>query len=143
MTFLWSSLWVVSFICVTTNKLRTRISGHKSTLNTLERLRQTGIPQDDPQLTTLSERTALLNHCIQLNHTFSFENTKILDRHNIESALPILEMLHISITPNTVNKRTDTEQLNPIYAGIINNLKCHNKHRHDNNVTVDCNPTEN
>ncbi|XP_039428895.2 uncharacterized protein LOC120412472 [Culex pipiens pallens] len=131
------------YIGMTTNKLRTRISGHKSTLNTLERLRQTGIPQDDPQLTTLSERTALLNHCIQLNHTFSFENTKILDRHNIESALPILEMLHISITPNTVNKRTDTEQLNPIYAGIINNLKCHNKHRHDNNVTVDCNPTEN
>lgn len=130
------------YIGMTTNKLRTRISGHKSNINTLEHLRQTGIPIEDHQITTLRERTALLDHCIQHNHNFSFENTKILDRHNIETSLPILEMLHISINPNTVNKRTDTEQLNTVYAGIVNTLRrFHNKQSNDRNVR--CNPTQN
>lgn len=130
------------YIGMTTNKLKTRISGHKSNINTLEHLRQTGITDDDHQITTLRERTALLNHCIQHNHNFCFDNTKILDRHNTESALPILEMLHISINPNTVNKRTDTEQLSTVYAGIVNTLR-RNKNKQSNNSDASNNSTHN
>ena len=113
------------YIGMTKNKVKTRMSGHKSNKTTLEKLKKQGLEKDDQQFTKLKEQTALLYHCIELDHTFNTENVKIIDRHRIGAALPTLEMCHIFNNSNTVNKRSDTEGLSSTYAGIFNTLHTH------------------
>ncbi|XP_055526906.1 uncharacterized protein LOC129719536 [Wyeomyia smithii] len=69
------------YIGMTTNKLKTRISGHRSNLNALQKLVDNGTDIEDPQSATLSEKTALLHHCIRTQHTFDLNNVKILNQH--------------------------------------------------------------
>ncbi|XP_062533792.1 uncharacterized protein LOC134202821 [Armigeres subalbatus] len=101
------------YIGMTTNQLKKRLSGHKSNVN--KHLQTT--PNDT------QAKTALIQHMMEYQHTFSLDGTKIVDRTFRPSALPMLEMCHIHNTPNTVNYRTDVDGLNSTYAGILHTTK--------------------
>ncbi|XP_055526059.1 uncharacterized protein LOC129728069 [Wyeomyia smithii] len=120
------------YVGMTTNMLKTRISGHRTHYNTWDKLLQQGYNETDTQISTLKEKTALMHHSITQNHRFDFQQTKIIDRHNKPQALPFLEICHIANTENSINKRTDTEGLNTIYAGIIHSIKNINQNKTDN-----------
>lgn len=111
------------YIGMTTNKLNTRMSGHKTHYNTLDRLKAANVDNMDPQMILLSQKTALLEHSIQNNHRFNLENVKIIDQHNKQYKLPLLEVCHIVNNEHSINRRTDTEGLSAIYAGILHAIK--------------------
>ncbi|XP_044762030.1 uncharacterized protein LOC123319226 [Coccinella septempunctata] len=64
-------------------------------------------------------QTALYKHTIENNHTFNFENTRILDREKNKRTREFLEMICIKRNPNSINDRTDINGLNKIYSTII------------------------
>lgn len=107
------------YIGITTNRLRTRISGHQTHYNTMQRLLDQGIDPTDPQIEILGERTALMKHSIDKNHRFDLKKVKILDRAKSTSNLQFLEMCHIKNNERSINRRTDTDGLHAIYAGIL------------------------
>ncbi|XP_058815363.1 uncharacterized protein LOC131678929 [Topomyia yanbarensis] len=122
------------YIGMTTNKLKTRIYGHQTHYNALDKYKQLGLTATDPEIVALKEKTALLEHSIAQDHRFDLKNTKIIDKHNKKHALPFIEVCHIITNENSINRRTDTEGLNTIYAGIIHSLKNQNKRSiYDNN----------
>lgn len=121
---------------MTKNQLKTRISGHKSNMNQYTKLTQNNKTQTDHEMIALSEKTALMKHVIEENHMFSITQPKILDRANRISALPILEMCHITYTPNTVNHRTDVQGLSTTYAGLFHTIKTNiTRRRNDSRIT--------
>lgn len=126
------------YIGMTTNRLNTRLSGHRTHYNTLDRLIAANTDVGDPQMILLGQKTALLEHSIQQNHRFDLEKTDIIDQHNKQHKLPLLEMCHIVNNPNSINRRTDTEGLSAIYAGILHSLK-NNTIRQNNNTTTHSN----
>lgn len=111
------------YVGMTTNKLQTRIYGHKSDVNLLDKVMQLENTSDRlHKLSNLKERTAMMNHCINNDHRFDLQNAKILDSSLRASRLPILEICHI-MTTQTVNKRTDVDGLHICYTGIMHTLK--------------------
>ncbi|XP_052565330.1 uncharacterized protein LOC128093254 [Culex pipiens pallens] len=125
-----------SYIGMTTTQLKTRMSSHRSDIKRLDELLQAGHTTDDYKIAELRQKTALLEHSIAKQHSFDTKKVRILDQHNRGTALPILEMCHITNNNHTVNKRTDTEGLSIIYAGLLHTLKTKNyKHRKPNTVT--------
>ena len=125
-----------SYVGMTSNQLKTRMSAHRSQIRKLHLLREAGHTNDDIQIAELKQKTALLEHSISHNHNFSVENVKILDQHNRAAALPILEMCHIINQHKTVNKRTDTDGLSSIYAGILHTLKRPSSNSDTTNTTI-------
>lgn len=111
------------YIGMTKNRLDTRMYGHKTHYNTLDRLQQNITDPSDPKIEELAEKTALMQHSIKNNHRFDLGNVNIIDRHDKEHALPILEMCHIKNNQHCINKRTDTDGLNVVYAGILHAIK--------------------
>ena len=95
------------YIGTTKNKLKTRISGHKSD----QRLRSSS-----------TQKTALAAHCALTNHSPDFEGAKILQSENNYRRRYMLEMLHIINTPTTqrINFKTDTENCAQIYRHLVN-----------------------
>lgn len=125
-----------SYIGMTTTQLKTRMSSHKCDIKRLNELLQAGHTTDDYKIAELRQKTALLEHSISKQHSFDTKKVRILDQHNRGTALPILEMCHIMNNNQTVNKRTDTDGLSIIYAGLLHTLKTKNyKHRKPNTVT--------
>lgn len=124
-----------TYIGMTKNQLRTRISGHQTHINKYQRLRDIDTQEVQQEINKLRETTALMNHAIQEEHSFDLTKTTILDRARRVSALPILEMCHIANNPNTVNHRTDVDNLNTTYAGILHSLK--NRQSRKNRRTVE------
>ncbi|XP_062710491.1 uncharacterized protein LOC134288736 [Aedes albopictus] len=122
-----------TYVGMTTNRLKTRIYGHQTHYNTLEKLLEQGSDANDPQIVALGEKTALMNHSINKQHRFDLKKVKILDKNVNAHTLQFLEMGHIASNKNCVNKRTDTEGLHAIYAGIIYEIGNINKirNRHD------------
>ena len=138
-----------TYIGMSKNQLKARLGGHRSNINiskakhpemfistntihTINNDRNsttagttdtpTTTPSDihKPQLPTRPiAQTALIQHMMTSKHEFDLMHTKILDRTYRSSHLPVLEMCHIVKTENTVNYRTDVENLNSIYAGIL------------------------
>ncbi|XP_058827799.1 uncharacterized protein LOC131687722 [Topomyia yanbarensis] len=88
-------------------------------------------------LISLGEKTALIEHMIKNDHNFDLTKAKIIDKTYRSTALPILEMCHISNTANTVNHRTDVDGLNTTYAGILHTLKTTSTRRNRNTETSD------
>ncbi|XP_058840547.1 uncharacterized protein LOC131696034, partial [Topomyia yanbarensis] len=119
----------MSYLGMTRNQLRTRLYGHKSNINQYHKLIADGTTNSNEQLISLGEKTALIEHMIQHNHTFDLTKAKIIDRTYRPTALPILEMCHITNTLNTVNHRTDVDGLNTTYAGILHTLRTTNTRR--------------
>ncbi|XP_062714363.1 uncharacterized protein LOC134291093 [Aedes albopictus] len=111
-----------SYIGMTSNYLKTRLSGHKSNINALNRLTERQVPPDDPTLENLKEKTALIKHSAETGHKFALDKTNILDHHVNTRALAILESCHI-LNHETINKRSDTDNLSSSYAGILQTLK--------------------
>lgn len=107
------------YIGMTTNKLTTRISGHRHNMKQLQTLRLAGYTQEDREMINLKEKTALVAHAAIANHNFKLEESKIIDRTFDSSKLPILESCHIKNTHNTINKRTDTDNLHASYAEVL------------------------
>jgi len=64
-------------------------------------------------------RTALSNHAIENLHNFDFNNVQILDYEINYKKRNIKEMIHIKKTKNTVNFRTDTDNLSSVYNNLI------------------------
>lgn len=65
--------------------------------------------------------TQLQVHAHETGHNFNTEKPHILDmERNLKKRL-VKEMLHIRAHPHTVNKRTDTDNLQPIYSSLIKN----------------------
>lgn len=113
---------------MTQNKLKTRLYGHKTHINKLERLTELGYTNTDTDMLTLREKTAMIEHCIDHNQRFDLNNTQIIDHTYKTHNLPFLEMCHITNTPNTVNHRTDVCSLSTTYAAILKTIgeKLHN-----------------
>lgn len=112
-----------TYIGMTKNQLKTRLSGHQTHINKYQKIREIDTSETEQEINRLRETTALMNHIIQEEHIFDLTKTTILDRAKRASALPILEMCHISNNPNTVNHRTDIDNLNTAYAGVLHSLK--------------------
>ncbi|XP_062713904.1 uncharacterized protein LOC134290731 [Aedes albopictus] len=111
------------YVGMTTNSLQKRLSGHQSTINSLDNKLQQGHQYHEPEIQHLKGRTALVEHCIDHQHRFDLTNTRIVDHTFKRSTLPILEMCHIATNPHTINRRTDTDNLNRSYSNIIHTLR--------------------
>ncbi|XP_058827843.1 uncharacterized protein LOC131687767 [Topomyia yanbarensis] len=122
----------MTYIGMTRNQLKTRLSGHRSNINKYTNLIDHPPQYQKEEIAQLSEKTALMQHIISHGHSFDLANTKIIDRTLRTSALPLLEMCHIANTPNTVNHRTDVQGLNTTYAGILHatkSISCSSRNR--------------
>lgn len=135
----------VCYIGMTTTKLKTRISGHRSNVRRLQTLREAGYTNTDAAVINIREKTALVDHAAAMDHQFKLGETQIIDRANRASSLPILESCHIKNTPNTVNKRTDTDNLNVVYAALLHTLRNTRKHekRKQNNTNINTSTAQN
>lgn len=70
----------------------------------------------------MKEKTALCIHHVDTGHKFDFDKVKILDREWIKFKLGLNEMIFISMN-NTVNFRTDVENLSNIYSNLLYKFK--------------------
>ena len=126
---------------MTGNLLKSRISGHRSNVNALEKLLNAGYSCNDTAVIDMKEKsTALIAHCIDHNHRFDLEAVQILDQTRKISSLPILEMIQIYNDKNSINKRTDVEKLNSTYSGILHAIQTQIQRKIDriqNTQTVD------
>ena len=91
------------YIGQTSCKLKTRVSKHRSDVNTKKEF--------------ASELSA---HSLKEGHTFGFNNTRILSTEINDKKRMFLEMWHIKRNiKNTINKRTDIEGLSNLYCNIM------------------------
>lgn len=128
------------YIGKTKNKLQTRLYGHQSDVNKLTRIIDRGITNIDEQLELYTDRTALIEHSIVNQHAFDLSKIKIVDNTFKISALSILEMCHITNTPNTVNHRTDVDGLSTTYSGILHTIKSNSTRRNRTAILDSQNP---
>ena len=68
----------------------------------------------------LDKWTALTKHAWHHDHTFNFQDVKILDRSNFYKKRMTLEMTHIASNPHAVNQRTDIYNLSVFYLPLSN-----------------------
>ena len=68
---------------------------------------------------TKKNRCALAAHCLSNDHTFDFDDVKILDHEKHYTNRLFLEMYNIHLTNNTINFKTDVEGMSNIYSYII------------------------
>ncbi|XP_062710777.1 uncharacterized protein LOC134288874 [Aedes albopictus] len=111
------------YIGMTANKLRNRMYGHQTHVNTLEQHLAQGQQYTDLPVQQLREKSALINHCITHQHRFNISNPTIVDITYKKQALQVLEMCQIATTSNTVNHRTDTDNLSCAYAHLLSSIK--------------------
>ncbi|XP_053691812.1 uncharacterized protein LOC128740298 [Sabethes cyaneus] len=115
-----------SYVGLTSNQLKKRISNHRSNIKQMEALidaTSRSNPTITHELSNLREKTALLAHCIDTRHRFALDDTRVVDQHRRQTALPILEVCHITNTDHTVNKRSDVDCLSSTYAAILHTIK--------------------
>lgn len=111
------------YVGMTTQKLKARVSKHKSNMKKLQTLQRAGHTTRDVAIQSIWDTTALVNHAARTEHSFKLEETKIIDSTYKSRNLPILESCRIHNTQNTVNKRTDTDNLHVAYAGVLHWMK--------------------
>jgi hypothetical protein len=94
-----------SYVGQTKRQLQTRLKEHKS-----------NIKLDKTKHTVVSE------HSVKFDHTFDWDNARILEiEHNYKKRLTA-EMIHIKEQANGINLNKDTELLNDAYLDILNIL---------------------
>ena len=64
--------------------------------------------------------SVISEHRIDNNHDFYWKNVKILDKEPNYFKRLVSEMIHIKKEDKTINKQTDTTNLNAIYDKCIN-----------------------
>ncbi|KAI4476044.1 hypothetical protein M0804_013913 [Polistes exclamans] len=99
------------YIGQTKQKLKKRLEQHKNDCKPINAQK--------------SNITALAEHHFSTGHNFKFDETNILDKEDNWYKRNISEMYHIT-NNNTVNYRTDTNNLNNIYNEILK-FNYHNK----------------
>ncbi|XP_038108053.1 uncharacterized protein LOC119766716 [Culex quinquefasciatus] len=115
-----------SYVGLTTQHLKTRLSKHRSQRKQLDELRSSPncySPTVQYEVQRMKEYTAVLKHTIEEQHSFELGNTQVLDQHRRSAALDVLEMCHIINTDHTVNKRSDVDGISSTYAGILHTVK--------------------
>lgn len=110
-----------SYIGLTTQQLKQRLSGHRSLIKRYHDFMKSNSKPDGNKIEEF-KKTALMVHMIEHDHNFDLSQVKIIDQDNRIQALQILEMCHIFTNNATVNFRTDTNNLNSTYAGILHSL---------------------
>ena len=94
-----------SYVGQTKRQLQTRLKEHKS-----------NIKLDKTKHTVVSE------HSVKFDHTFDWDNARILEiEHNYKKRLTA-EMIHIKEQANGINLNKDTELLNDAYFDVLNVL---------------------
>lgn len=94
-----------SYVGQTCRKLNTRIKEHRQHI-----IRNT------------NTKSVIIDHRINLNHDFNWNETEILDIEPYYNKRMVSEMLHIKKQYNSLNLQTDTEYLPDIYNNIIKKL---------------------
>lgn len=79
----------------------------------------TRIKEHKRDVSQFKTNTALSKHSVSNFHNFDFDNSKILDYTQITSKRRILEMLHISSNPKSINLKTDVQNLSSLYHNLI------------------------
>ena len=93
-----------TYIGTTKRPLKTRIHEHK---------RDVYNPPD--------KWSALTKHAWEQDHTFNFDHIQIVDRADNYAKRMILEMTHIARNPNSINQRTDTDNLSVFSMSLLTN----------------------
>lgn len=114
------------YVGLTTQRLKSRISNYLADRRKLTQL-QTGATSSDSSLVDfdlerMSNKTALIKHCVEHTHEFNYNETKILINEENHDKLKILEML-LNKHRKTVNLRSDVEGLSIVYSGLLNKVK--------------------
>ena len=74
----------------------------------------------------VNERSALVQHIAEWhNHTFDFDNIRILDVENNKIKREFSEMLNIYLHPNTINRMEDINNLKQNYKLSTDMLNSH------------------
>lgn len=92
------------YIGQTSTTLKQRISLHKS----------------DSKLRP--QRCSLASHVKETGHTIDYDNIKVLEVERNLFKRSFLEMCHISVSENNLNKKTDIKDLSKIYCYILSNF---------------------
>ncbi|XP_075160458.1 uncharacterized protein LOC142233427 [Haematobia irritans] len=105
------------YVGTTKNKLKTRLSGHKSDLK--------------HRLQRPMQKTALSTHCAGEHHHPDLERARVLQCESNYNKRLTLEMLHILNTPTQkrINYKTDTENLAQSYRNLIRKSKAQQSKR--------------
>ncbi|BES90909.1 ankyrin 2,3 unc44 [Nesidiocoris tenuis] len=67
--------------------------------------------------------TMLSHHAIETGHEFDFDGVTIQDRERKRGRREFKEKLHIMLTDDCCNKRTDVNGISSVYAGILADVK--------------------
>lgn len=95
----------MSYIGTTSQHLKNRISQHRRDCR--------------PPIKNESA-TALCTHTARTGHVFKYDEVEVLDQHRHNGKREVLEALHIKKNiDRVVNKRTDSENINGMYANLI------------------------
>jgi len=97
-----------TYVGQTKRQLKTRLKEHKNNFK-----------QDRSKHSVISE------HIIKYNHSFDWDNTKIMDRESKYFKRIVSEMIHIKEQKAGLNLNSDTELLNESYFDILNELTSH------------------
>jgi hypothetical protein len=94
-----------SYVGQTKRQLKTRLNEHikNSSLNTLK-------------------HTVITEHTLEYNHTFDWQNKKILDFETNYYKRLISEMIHIKLQTNGINCMEDTDLLDSGYSNLLSKL---------------------
>lgn len=99
------------YIGQTGQKLKNRIKQHISDRNSK---------------TVKVNNTAAYQHSKSLNHTFDFENTRILAKENNLQKRLTLEAININLNrTKAINLKSDIDNLNPTYTQLLTYLQTH------------------
>ena len=69
-----------------------------------------------------AKHTVITEHALEYNHTFDWQNKKILDRETNYYERLISEMIHIKLQTNGINYMEDTELLDSGYSNLLSKL---------------------
>jgi len=97
-----------TYVGQTKRQLKTRLKEHKN-----------NIKLDQSKHSVISE------HIIKYNHSFDWENTKIMDHESRYFKRIISEMIHIKEQKVSLNLNSDTELLDESYLDILNEIANH------------------
>jgi len=76
-----------------------------------------------------SRHSVITQYILEFNHSFNWNDIKILDSEPNYNRRLISEMLHIKEQTNEINLKKDTEFLDESYFNLLDTLST-NKHRH-------------
>jgi len=94
-----------TYVGQTKRQLRTRVREHKSNI------------KSDP-----SKHSVISEHIVKFNHSFDWDNVKILDRESKFYKRITSEMIHIKEQKTGLNLNSDTELLDESYFDILKEL---------------------